>query len=86
MTNPTDSESVQFAEISLDRPAPFDFVQAFQIEDADTNLHATVAFATDDYSKPLSVHITDRHCGTAVTIPFDLFKRFVAGVQKASDQ
>jgi hypothetical protein len=86
MTNPTDSESVQFDELTVERADPFDFVQAFQIEDADTNLHATVAFATDDYSKPLSVHITDRHYGTSVTIPFDLFERFVAGVQKASDQ
>jgi hypothetical protein len=86
MPNPTNTESVQFAEIGLDRPAPFDFVQAFQIEDADTNLHATVCFANEDYTKPLSVHITDRHYGTSVSIPFDLFERFVAGVQKASDQ
>jgi hypothetical protein len=65
--------------------AEFTFVEAFQIKDADTELKATVAFFTNDFSKPLSVHITDRN-DQSVSIPFDLFERFVASVRQASDQ
>lgn len=65
--------------------AEFTFVEAFEIKDADTKLKATVAFASDDFSKPLSVHISDTY-GESVTIPFDLFDRFVVGVRKAAEQ
>lgn len=63
----------------------FTFVDAFEIKDADTNLKAGVCFQSDDFSKPLSVHVSDRS-GSSVSIPFDLFERFVEGVRKAADQ
>lgn len=63
----------------------FTFVDAFEIKDADTDLKATVAFMSDDFSKPLSVHVSDRR-GQSVSIPFDLFERLVTSVRQAADQ
>ena len=64
----------------------FTFVDAFEIRDGETDLKATVCFASDDFSKPLSVHLTDRGYQSSVMIPFDLWERFTAGVSKAADQ
>lgn len=65
--------------------ADFTFVPAFEIKDAETDLAATVAFASNDFSKPLSVHVSDRN-GSSVSIPFDLWERFVGSVNQAADQ
>lgn len=64
----------------------FTFIDAFEIKDAEADLKATVCFASDDFSKPLSVHLSDRGYGVSVQVPFDLWERFVAGVSKAADQ
>lgn len=63
----------------------FSFIPAFEIKDAETELKATVAFFSNDFSKPLSVHLSDGR-GSSLSIPMDLFERFVTSVRQAADQ
>lgn len=61
----------------------FHFEPVFKIKDAEVQLKASVVFEVGSETKPADVRTADIASGEGVTIPFELFARLVAAVDRA---